>query len=193
LIQSLDLAKGNLVVRKSIVVLLLACATFSAFAEKLADNPRLAEIFKEDQDARKTMPIDWSKVAPMDKMHQEEVLALLRSGGVRTANDLYHAAMVMQHGGTTESYRLAFSLSELSATLDPANRQARWLSAASWDRILMSKGVPQWYGTQYRSSRPGGPMELYKVDESVVSDSERAEMNVPALQEAKDMLLRINK
>ena len=180
-------------VRKSIIVLLLVCAAFNSFAEELTDNLRLTEIFKEDQDVRKAMPIDWSKVAPMDKSHREEVLTLLRSGNVRTANDLYHAAMVMQHGGTTEDYRLAFSLSELSATLDPTNKKARWLSAASWDRILMSKGVPQWYGTQYRSSGPGAPMELYKVDESVVSDPERVEMNVPTLQEAKDMLLQINK
>ncbi len=129
----------------------------------------------------------------MDKAHREEALAFLRSGNVRTANDLYHAAMVMQHGGTTEDYQLAFSLSKLSATLDPSNKTACWLSAASWDRILMSKGLPQWYGTQYHSAGPGSPMELYKVDESVVSDSERAAMNVPSLQEAKDLLLQINK
>lgn len=180
-------------IRKFAFSLFLACASFSAFAGQLTDNERLTEMFKEDQAVRKVMPIDWGKVAPMDKAHQGEVLALLQSGGIRTANDFYHAAMIMQHGGSTESYQLAFSLSRLSTALDPSNKKALWLVAASWDRILMSKNVPQWYGTQYRSAGPGAPMKLYKVDESVVSDAEREAMNVPPLQGAKDLLLQINK
>lgn len=173
--------------------LLFACIPFSSLAGQVADNERLSEMFKEDQSARKAKPVDWKIVAPMDKAHQDEVLSLLRSGSIRTAGDFYHAAMIMQHGSSTESYQLAFSLSRLSATLDPSNKKALWLVAASWDRILMSRNVPQWYGTQYRSAGPGAPMELYEVDESVVSDAEREAMNVPSLKDAKDFLLQINK
>lgn len=179
--------------RKIIGALFLACIAFGSLAVAPTENPRLTEIFKEDQAARQRMPIDWSKVTPMDNAHQKEVLVLLRAGKVRTSNDFYYAAMVMQHGATTEDYQLAFSLSRLSTTLDPSNKRALWLSAASWDRILMSKGVAQWYGTQYHSTGPGAPMKLYKVDESVVSDTERAAMNVPSLRKAKDLLLQINK
>lgn len=57
----------------------------------------------------------------------------------------------------------------------------------------MTKKVPQWYGTQYTAPRAGEPTELYKVDETIVSDAERAAMNVPSLQTAKDFLLEINK
>ena len=179
--------------RKAIFTLALILSSFGAFAQEQIDNQRLTEIYKEDQAARKNMPMDWEKVAVMDKAHHEEVLNLLRSGHIRTSADLYHAAMVMQHGDTTEDYQLAFSLSRLSATIDPSNKSAKWLSAASWDRILKSKNLPQWYGTQYFSPKLGDPIQLYRVDESVVSDEERAALNVPSLQRAKDMLLQINK
>jgi hypothetical protein len=65
-------------------------------------------------------------------------------------------------------YRGAYSLAWISATLDPSSEQALWLSAAAWDRVLMSKKLPQWYGTQYTKASANGPWELYKVDESVV-------------------------
>lgn len=155
------------------------------------DHPRLAEIHRADQAARATSPIDWSTVAAMDAAHREEVLALLRAGEVRTANDLFHAAMVMQHGNETSDYQLAFSLARLSMALDPSSRRARWLTAAAWDRILMSKGVPQWYGTQFQSPGAGEPMTLYPVHESAVTDAERAAMNVPSLEEARKMAQRI--
>ena len=178
--------------RKILIAILMACLAFGVSAETAADNARLTKIFSEDQAARITRPIDWAKVGAQDKAHRKEVLALLSAGEILTSNDFYHAAMVLQHADTTEDYQLAFSLSRVSATLDPSNEKARWLSAASWDRILMSKGVPQWYGTQYHNPVPGGPSELYKIDESVVTDAERAAMKVPSLQEAKDLLLQIN-
>ncbi|WP_449447537.1 hypothetical protein [Thermomonas brevis] len=180
-------------ISKIALVLALAFSPLISIGGDLSDNAHLADMFKEDQAARKARPIDWAKVGPMDKLHHDEVLALLRAGNVRTANDFYHAAMIMQHGETTEDYQLAYSLSQLSATLDPSNKRARWLSAASWDRILMSKNVPQWYGTQYRKPSPDAPTELYPVADSVISDEERAEMNVPSLQQAKDFLQEINK
>lgn len=176
--------------------IILAAAMFtstSAFAGSLPDNSRLSAIFKQDQQVRQESPIDWAVVAVQDKAHRAEVLRLLKAGELRTANDHYHAAMVFQHGEDLDEIRLAFSLAQISVTLDPAHKQARWLSAAAWDRILMTKKVPQWYGTQYSQPTPGAPMELYKVDESVISDDERAAMNVPPLQSAKDQLLEINR
>lgn len=177
---------------RPILATLLALMMFTTHAEGLADNPRLTEIFNADQAARRVTPIDWTRVAAQDKAHQDEVTKLLQADALHTANDHYHAAMVMQHGSNTESYQLAFSLARLAVAMDPAHKRARWLAAASWDRILMSKGVPQWYGTQYLSATPGGPMELYKVDEAAVTDADRAAMNVPSLQQAKDLLQQIN-
>ena len=178
--------RANRMTGKPLTAILLAFAIFGVHAAEPAapvDNPRMARMFEEDQAARRSMPIDWAMVGPMDKAHLAETLALVKSGALRTANDYYRAAMVMQHGTTLADFKLAFSLSQLGATLDPSNKMAKWLSAASWDRILMSKGVPQWYGTQYRSPSPGAPAELYTIDASVVSDEERKALNVPTLAE----------
>ena len=174
--------------------LLMACAT-AARAQDPApsqDNERLRAIYREDQQARQKQPIDWSVVADQDRAHRAEVRALLQAGGVRTSADHFHAAMVFQHGEELDDIRLAFALAQVSATLDPSRKQARWLSAASWDRMLMQKNVPQWYGTQYHQPLPGGPTELYKIDETAISDAERAAMGVPSLQEARDLLEQIN-
>jgi hypothetical protein len=177
---------------KYTLLTVLAIISSTVQAEKLIDNLRLSAMYAEDQRARTTKPIDWSKVAPMDKAHQDEALKLLSAGKVRTANDYFHAAMLFQHGNSTEDYQLAYSLARLSVALNPSNKRALWLSAASWDRILMSKDVPQWYATQYRRPSPEAPMELYKVDESAVTDEERAALNVPSLQQARAMLTEIN-
>ena len=176
-----------------LALVLLAGSSVAQSAPPPADNARLAAIYQEDQQVRQKMPIDWSVVAPLDRAHRTEVLDLLRNGKVITAKDYVHAAMVFQHGDTSDDHRMAFGLSHIAATLDPSIKMARWLSAASWDRILKGHDVPQWYGTQYHQPTPGGPTALYKVDESAVSDEERARMNVPTLQEAKDLLLQINK
>lgn len=179
-------------IRKFVVVLMLAAVPLATVAREPADNPRLTEMYEADQAVRKTHPIDWSKVAPMDRAHQQEAVALLRQGEVRTAADYFHAAMIMQHAEAFEDYQLAFSLARIGYALDPSNKHARWLSAAAWDRALMSKGVPQWYATQYRPT-PAGAMELYPVVESVVTDAERAALGVPTLQEAKDMVMQVGR
>jgi hypothetical protein len=150
------------------------------------DNPVLTKIYETDQAVRKRQPIDWTFVTKQDEMHRARVLELLKSQEIVTANDFLHAAMVMQHGNTFEDYRLALSLATVASTIDPQIEQARWLSAAAWDRALMQKDVPQ-----YQSS-PGAKTTLYKVDERAVTDEERKSLGVPSLQQAKDFLKEIN-
>ena len=49
---------------------------------------------------------------------------------------------------------------------------ARWLAAAAYDRWLSDAGLPQKFGTQYRSE--GGRWILLPVDSST-TDEERGE------------------
>jgi hypothetical protein len=58
---------------------------------------------------------------------------------------------------------------------------ARWLAAAAYDRWLMTGGLPQKYGTQYRFAK--GRWVLHEVDPTT-SDGERARWDVPPLAEA---------
>ncbi|HET6397812.1 MAG TPA: hypothetical protein VFF91_13375 [Pseudoxanthomonas sp.] len=150
-----------------------------------ADNLRMWAIFEADQQARKAEDIDWDALRRQDRAHRAEVLSLLRAGALRTSVDYFNAGIVFQHGDTADDYRMALALAQMAVALDPDNRPARWLTAAAWDRLLMQRKLPQWYGTQYHKPKPGGPVELYPVDEAAVSDEERVRLGVPTLQEAR--------
>lgn len=172
-----------------VAALCLAWGTATAHAD---DNRRLAEIFEADQRARNQEPADWQAMAEQDRGHRAEVLSMLRDNALRTSKDYFNAAIVFQHGDTPDDYLLALSLAQIAATLDPGNKGALWLTAAAWDRLLMSRKVPQWYGTQYHKANADSPIELYPVDESAVTDEERAARNVPSLQEAKARAAAMN-
>src|SRR5262249_9166116 len=90
--------------------------------------------------------------------------------------------MVFQHGNDVADYQLSNQLALKAAELDPTNKKARWLAAASKDRELMNLGKPQLYGTQFRTEN--GKWVLYDVDPSI-TDEERANWNVPPLEQAK--------
>lgn len=170
---------------KTILVVLLGllgtCLTANA-----ADNPRLVEMFEADQAVRTGESIDWAAAEKQDLAHRVEVLEMIRGNALRTSNDYFRAALVFQHGQAFDDYQLAFALAKIAATLDPNHTAALGLSAAAWDRILMSKKLPQWYGTQYHRASEGAPIELYTIDESVVTDEERSSLNLPTLREARD-------
>jgi hypothetical protein len=175
----------------SLVALLCACAATPIREDGLRDNSRLIALFEEDQSARSTKEIDWSVVDMQDEARRDEVLSLLKKGQVHTAHDFYNAAVVFQHGETADDVRLAFSLAWISASLEPEIKEIRWLSAAAWDRIMMREHKPQWYGTQFTKPKDA-PWELYQIDESAVSDKERAGMGVPSLSDAKAHVKELN-
>ncbi|WP_156924950.1 DUF6624 domain-containing protein [Pseudoxanthomonas sp. J31] len=149
-----------------------------------ADNPRLAAIYAADQAARSRDDIDWDIQREQDRAHRAEVLALLRAGQLRTATDYFRAGILFQRGESDDDYRTALALAQVSATLDPQRSAARWLTAAAWDRLLLHRGQPQWYGTQYQAGKDGA-LELSPVDEDAVDDAERLRMGVPTLAGAR--------
>jgi hypothetical protein len=162
--------------------LLAVSLSTAAFAQAIPANSTLAKIKTEDQAARSgaMKDIDWDKVAAEDAARRAQVLDLIKQGAVRTAEDYCNAALIFQHGDTVDEIRLAYSLAITSRALDPVAKRCRWLSAAAWDRLMMRLKRPQWYGTQFTQSQTG-QLELYLVDETAVSDSERAELGVPPL------------
>lgn len=166
----------------------LAFATLLAISVPTlaADNARIQQLKDADQsDRRGSISLsDWPEIQKRDAERRDALIALLRAGEVRTATDYYNAAMIMQHGETPEDIRMAHAFSAISASIDPSNRSAKWLVAASWDRLLMRLKRPQWYGTQYVSDATG-KWALHEVDETAVTDEDRRAMAAPTLAEAK--------
>jgi hypothetical protein len=141
-------------------------------------HQELHALYEEDQaDRRGELPADLHR---RDERRRRRVEQLLAQGAVTDPDDLFCAAMVFQHGNDRAHYRRAHELARRAAELG-STRPARWLAAAAWDRWLMAGGLPQQYGTQYRSV--GGRWVLYQVDPAT-SDEERARWDVPPLAEA---------
>jgi hypothetical protein len=170
--------------------LFVALPLLSATLPAIARNPELAAIHEADQAARaRPAEIDWTILLPEDRKRRERVMELLRAGEVRDAADYHHAAMVFQHGETLDDIRLAHALSTIAMSLAPDEKRYRWLTAASWDRIMTTQLQPQWYGTQFQSDDSG--MFLYPLADGAVNDDDRKAMQVPTLAETGVQLQEI--
>lgn len=176
-----------------LLFILTIAICFPVHAEESSlDNPRLLQLFEADQNARSSDQIDWKVLSGQDRTRRQKTMSIIKNDGLHTAGDYYHAAMVFQHGDTADEIRTAFGLAWMASVLDPENKGAKWLSAAAWDRIMMRENMPQWYGTQFFKVGQDASWELYKIDESAVTDEERARMNVPPLKEARERARKMN-
>ncbi|MDC3960595.1 hypothetical protein [Polyangium jinanense] len=108
----------------------------------------------------------------------ESALAFLRARGAASAEDLFHAAWLFNHGDHPDEARRAHELAREAA--ERGYRRARWLAAASCDRWCMYEGRPQKYGTQFVPD--GVRHRLWDVDPTT-TDAERAAWDVPPLAE----------
>jgi hypothetical protein len=147
--------------------------------ESPAITVRMRELFATDQAARLSAPIDWPRLAQEDAQRRQETMTYLLAGQICTAESLYYAAFIFQHGNCPEHYDLAHQLAEYAR--QRGYDAARWLCAATLDRALMSRNLPQKYGTQY-VAYGDGPLELYSYDPDT-TDEERREYDVPPLHE----------
>ncbi len=142
-----------------------------------------------DEDVAEKLAIDWNIVTPEslkqvkknDQQRRQKVLKLHTVGKIKTALDYHHAALIMQHGETTEDFRLAHEFAEEAVSMGDGS--ARWLYAATFDRWLLSSGRAQKYGTQFKEVSKG-KWELAEPIDPTVTDENRANYNVPPLKDA---------
>ena len=86
------------------------------------------------------------------------------------------AALIMLYGDDVAHFELAKTFAKRAAALGEG--RAWSVIAASWDRSLLGRGLPQRFGTQF--IRENGRWSLGRVDPRV-SDSLRALYGVPPL------------
>lgn len=145
-------------------------------------NLRMEEHIRADQHALELPAAeDQHNLVEEGIKRRVDVLNYVRNGDIHSPKNLVYAAFIFQHGNCPDHYLLANKLSRKA--LGAGDEEARWIFAASLDRYLMSLGEPQKYGTQYTWTRDG--FGLYPVDPNT-TDSERAQYNVPPLQQAAD-------
>jgi hypothetical protein len=153
-------------------------------------NAELYWMYQEDQQSRMNDEIDWEIVHKQDSTHRARVKEIIDAGGLRAADDYFHAAMIYQHGDDSTDYRMAHELALKAVEVDSTHDVAKWLSAAAMDRYLWSVDKPQIYGTQYHII--DGKWTIEPIDTTAVTDDERQKWHVPTLEEARKRAEGIN-
>jgi hypothetical protein len=189
-------------------IALLSAASGSATTQATdpgAAAPReLAALYEADQADRHIDPAQFSRLSPAeqerldrelqakDAARRTRAVELVKQGAARTADDYYHAAVIMQHGRSASDSLQAHGWAEAALALDATHAQALYLFAASWDRYQIGLGQPQWYGTSV-DRRPDGLAELHEIDDTKVSDAERKRYTGWTLAERRAWVEKINK
>ena len=166
--------------------LLLVAAALLSPASLSAQNVLLRELAKEDQDYR-----TGQDVRRTDQERLKLVIAAVGSGEVKTDEDRFNAAIVLQHTGirscgdemislSADNYLLAHHLAKTA--FEGGYTRARNLVAQTIDRHLSLTEGYQRYGTNRFINHATGREELAPIDRTV-PDSERAKYGVPPLAE----------
>ena len=156
------------------------------------DNLRLEELHAGDQKDREAVLSTAAAVENLrnrDLQRRKEVFEMMSAGQVNTVNDLYRAAVILLHGIEPREFLAAHRLAVMASV--NGHKPARWLTAASLDRFLMSIGLPQTYGTQFEHNQDDGRYQLrLPIDDASVLHFEKRFFNVPAVIERLAQLNR---
>jgi hypothetical protein len=172
----------------SLSMFLLICCATAESSNAPTDNPRLTQLHDEDQSDRvawKAKQLSSPAILERDEKRREEVRQLLAKGQVVTAHDFFCAALIFHHGQTAEHYRMAASLAWIGMTIEPTNKDYAYLTASTWDRLMMKQGKLQWYGTKC-IYQDGKPVSLPPVEPGAVTDDDRARFDLKPLQAIQD-------
>lgn len=156
------------------------------------DNLKLEELYQADQNDRSKVYDSARAVEELkqrDAMRRRMVTEMISRGEVNTPNDLYHAAVIYQHGGEPRDFLTSHRLASMGAI--NGHRPCRWLMAASLDRFLMSVGLAQVYGTQFEHNAEENKYQLrLPIDDQNILNWEKKFFNVPTVM---DRLSQLNK
>jgi hypothetical protein len=154
-------------------------------------SAELLAMVEEEQQMRYNDTLDWKVVAEADLKHRRRVFELLAQGAITEPENLYWAALIMDHADPSscrECYWLAYCLAR--EAVNRGFEEARNLAATCLDRSLVYSGQPQKYGTQFYQDSTGR-WYLFNID-SLTTDSERVLWQVPKLNSLKARLDSMN-
>jgi hypothetical protein len=155
-------------------------------------NIELYKMYNEDQGDRQTSKIDWEIVNKSDQARRVRVTELINEQQLSHSDDYYHAAMIFQHGDSSDNYKKAYELSKKAAELNSSNKKAKWLACASEDRYLQKIGKPQIWGTQYQRIDMNSPWTLEPFDRTIKTDKDRVLWGVRTISESSDRIKTMN-
>ena len=179
------------------LALLVAVVAWVAVADEAPKQGTASAELKELHDAdqadrsftKPPSPDHWKDMAHRDKLRRDRVMELIKAGSLETADDYFHAAMVLQHGEGSDDILVAHILSTVAGF--KGHETGQWLSAAALDRYLHRIDQPQMLGTQYLRSGPDVPWSQDPY-ERWLPDSVRAAYGVPTLESQRQRVEQMN-
>src|SRR5688572_1221277 len=158
-------------------------AAARAAAATATDNAEVKTLVAADQADRQNWnnrtPAEAEATQKRDLARNARIREIVAAGDLRTAEDFSRASLVLQHSARFSGFRAAHELAVAAMLLGDRGR-GRWLVAAAYDRMLMSVGLNQRFGTQL------GPTGPIPGDEVGICDNERIALGCPTLAEARN-------
>jgi hypothetical protein len=153
------------------------------------NNAELEKLVARDQEMRATDTDE--PMEPTDKIHRKRIMEMLTAGDIKTVEDKFNAALILQHTALTycngelqsispENYFLAYSLARSAFELGYSD--AAYMTAATYDRYMLYTEGFQKYGTQKIYDEKTDKMLWAPID-TTTTDQERAIYKVKPLKE----------
>ena len=150
--------------------------------EQHSVSAKIKALYEADQTARRgkdPAKIDWAKVARQDAKRRAQIQALLTTNSNFSADDYYHAALIMQHGSEANDYKHSMELAQKVVAIYSNHKYAKWLACASEDCSLFKIDLSQVWGTNLkRRPPPNKDYDIYYLinfDKTARSDENRVE------------------
>ena len=131
--------------------------------------------------------LDWQQIGARDSERKKAVRSLLASGRIHSGREYQFAALVFQHSADPADLHTAHVLA--TTAVAKGNPHARWLAAASFDRLLWNLNRPQVYGTQFKQHAQSNRWTMDPYDRESLPDPVRAAWCVVGLAE-QDRILK---
>ena len=155
-----------------VTVIAISCNTLPT------DNAELQDLAEADQMDRRT---HHKNISVNDRSRLSRVKEIIAADSLKTSNDYFNAAIILQHSENLNDFPIATELARKSVKMNSDNPDAKRLIAQSTDRYLTNQNKPQIYGTQRHTF---GEMEyLFPIDLDAATDEERNELEVRTIPE----------
>jgi hypothetical protein len=156
-------------------VLHLSLACSAALAQDLSKLDCGGD--QSDRRAHARDGVDWQKIAQRDAQRQRQVLQDLKLNRIRRLQDYHCASLILLHAGDEANLRLSFALAVQAQSMFPGKPEFNKLAARAWDRLMMARQQPQWFGTQFEpTGSPAAGYRLYPLAAGLMSEAERSEL-----------------
>lgn len=163
------------------------------FRKTKQSNEKLVVLFEKIQKIRsESTDNDWldkkfiNKLETSEKSARKKVLNMLKNKKLKTADDFLRAGDIFHHGKNFKTYMIAVALTAISSHLGEPWAKNHY--AVALDRLLISLGLPQHFGSQFIMKN--GKWKLDKTDLKT-TDKERIEYGIEPIKilekSARDM------